>query len=447
MLGLLLRAIRSVVATALVCLLVGLALAPAASAATLFSDGFESANLSAWSVATATGGSAGARTQPVRSGAYAAVLSATSSAGSYAYARKVLSAAQTQVTAAADLRIDSAGTAGNVPLLRLYDANGTRLISLFRQNSDGDRLYVQHSGRYNLTTGTLRLATWGRFEVGVTTAGDSSMVVVRLNGTVIHQTSTAALGTAGVRTVQIGNDTAAQPFGVAADDVLVTSDPTGTSAPPPPAGTCNAAAPQPSNGDPGSLVVADNFESGLGNWTVNRSDATVATQSQVFQSGGCAARIKASASGSSLGNLTRAFPAGMREAWSEGMFNFEAQGVSTSWNAPTFRFFADGKRILDVSRQNGSGSLFVRYPNGSGGWTIIQTGLYPALKRWYRVKIHVLANWNSSTVEVWIDDAKWFATNYATLGTAKLSTQMVGAEHAGQEGTVAIDDVVVKARG
>jgi hypothetical protein len=203
----------------------------------------------------------------------------------------------------------------------------------------------------------------------------------------------------------------------------------------------------PSNSDPGSIVVAENFESGLGNWTVNRAgDATVGTQSQVFYGGGCAARIKVSASGSSLGNLTRAFPTGMREAWAEGLFNFEAQGVSTSWNAPTFRFFSDGKRILDVSRQNGSGSLFVRYPNGSGGWTIIQTGLYPALKRWYRVKIHVLANWNSSTVEVWIDGARWFATNYATLGTAKLSMQMVGADHFGQEGTVAIDDVVVKAR-
>ena len=158
-------------------------------------------------------------------------------------------------------------------------------------------------------------------------------------------------------------------------------------------------------------MVADNFESGLGWWTINRTgDAAVTTQSQTVHAGGCAARITVSASGSSLGNMTRAFPAGTREAWSDGWFDFEAQGASTSWNAPTFRFFSNGKRVLDVSRQNGSGSMFVRYPNGSGGWTILQTGQYPALRRWYHLKIHVLANGNASTVEVWLDGSRIFAT-------------------------------------
>ena len=44
------------------------------------------------------------------------------------------------------------------------------------------------------------------------TNGTASTVEVRLNGSVIYQTTSASLGTAGVSTVQIGNDTAAQAF-------------------------------------------------------------------------------------------------------------------------------------------------------------------------------------------------------------------------------------------
>ena len=44
------------------------------------------------------------------------------------------------------------------------------------------------------------------------------------------------------------------------------------------------------------------------------------------------------------------------------------------------------------------------------------------------------------------DGSRIFATTSATLATGRLTMQMVGADHAGQEGVVAVDDVVVKAR-
>ncbi len=210
---------------------------------------------------------------------------------------------------------------------------------------------------------------------------------------------------------------------------------------------CNTATPAPTTWDPGTVVVADNFEGGLGRWSVKQyGDARVTTQTQTVRSGGCAGRISVSANWDSLGNMTKWLPAGTREVWADGWFNFEAQGTSTSWNLPTFRLFSNGKRVLDVSRQNGSGSLFVRYPNGSGGWTIRSTGRYPSQWRWYRVKLHAIANWSHSTVEAWLDGSRIFATTYATLGTGQLHMQMVGADHARQQGVIAVDDVVVKAR-
>lgn len=436
-------------ALAVACTLALLALAPAAGAATLFGDGFESGSLSAWSAATSSGGSAAVQSSVVRSGSYAGRLTATSNSSSRAYARATLPAAQTTLTVSADVRIASGGSAGNVPIVRLFDANGTRLVSLFRQNSDYDRLYVQHSGRYDSTSGRLPLGKWGHFDVTVTVAGGSSTISVKLDGTLIHQTSSASLGTSGVRAIQAGNDTYGQAFDLFVDNVTASSSDTAATTPPPPppppAGGC-VSAPGPANGDPGTLVVADNFESGLGNWTVKQTgDARVTTQSSTAHGGGCAGRITVSARSDSMGNLTKWLPSGTREVWADGWFNFEAQGLSTSWNVPTFRFFSDTRRVLDVSRQNGSGSLFVRYPSGSG-WTIRSTGLYPSLKRWYHFRVHAIANWNSSTVEVWMDGSRIFATTSATLAVGRLTTQMVGADHAGQEGVVAVDDVVVKAR-
>lgn len=445
------RAMPTTLVTALLAVVFGLAAlsaAPAAGAATIFSDDFETGSLSAWSsVRTSTGGSATVQSHPVRSGTRAARLAATSGEGSLAYARKTLSGARTQLTVAADVRLVSDGSSGNVPLLRLFDPAGTRLISLYRQNRDSDKLYVQHSGRYNSTGGTLALHSWARLEVTIKIVDGADTVIVRHDGSPIYQTTSASLGTAGVQALQLGNDTSGQPFDLVADDMLATTPDAAEPAAAPSGGGCDPSASKPWTGDPGSIVVADNFESGLGQWTVaQQGDAGVTTQSQIVQAGGCAARIAVTANSGSLGNLTRYLPSGTREVWSDGWFHFEEQGISSSWNTPTFRFFSDGRRVLDVSRQNQSAGLFVRYPNGSGGWTIRSTGQYPSLRRWHHVKIHARANWSSSTVEVWLNGSRIFATSSATLGTSRLSAQMVGADHARQEGVVAVDDVVVKAR-
>lgn len=192
---------------------------------TLFSDGFESGSFSAWTtVASQGGGSASVQTSVRKTGTYAALFASDGSGSGYAYARKSLGSARTTLTASGDFDVLQEGpSGGNVPFIRLFTSSGTRLLSVYRQNQASNKIYVSFAGTYNLTSGTLPLNTWGRVSVKVVVNGSASTVEVSLNGVVVYRTTSASLGTAGVLSVQVGNDTASQIYRVAADNILVTS--------------------------------------------------------------------------------------------------------------------------------------------------------------------------------------------------------------------------------
>jgi len=195
-----------------------------AAGSTLFSDGFESGNFAAWSaVQTGADGVATVQSVTVKSGSYAAQLSASAAAGSYAYAREALATAQTDLTASGDFQVTAEGPSGNnVPLLKLMDPSGATLAVLFRQNQSNNQLWLKHSGGYYQTSGTLPLNTWAHLELHVIAAGSgASTVEVRVNGALVYQTTTASLTTAGAQTLQIGCSTASQPFTLFADNITI----------------------------------------------------------------------------------------------------------------------------------------------------------------------------------------------------------------------------------
>ncbi|MEA2134479.1 MAG: large repetitive protein [Solirubrobacteraceae bacterium] len=193
---------------------------------TVFSDGFESGGfVPAWARQVGVpDGAASVVSDVVRTGTYAARLSATANTGSFSLLRYSLSLPHADVTVDEDIRIETEGPSGaNVPLLRLFDATGTRQLTLYRQNANADRLYVTAGSTTTVTTGRLPLGTWGHFTVHVITGpAGAGTVAVSLNGTQIYSTTTATLGTAGVASVQLGNETKKQPFGLVADNVAVT---------------------------------------------------------------------------------------------------------------------------------------------------------------------------------------------------------------------------------
>jgi concanavalin A-like lectin/glucanase superfamily protein len=204
-----------------------------ADAATIFSDGFESGDFSAWSqVQTGGDGLATVQSAIVRTGLLAAQLSESSTAGSKAYLRKTFGSAQQDLTASGDFQVRQQGASGgNVPFFRVLDPTSARLVSVYRQNGTSGAIGVGYGGAYFSTSGSLPLNTWATVALHVITAGTSSTVEVRLNGALIYQTAAANLGSAGVSTVQIGNDTAAQAFNIVADTIQV--DGTAPAASPP----------------------------------------------------------------------------------------------------------------------------------------------------------------------------------------------------------------------
>jgi hypothetical protein len=198
---------------------------PAPSGTTLFSDGFESGSFSSWtSVAMGTGGTATVQSSLRKTGTYAATFANAGAPTGYADSRKTLAGAPTNLTASGDFFVSTEGATGsNVPFLRLFTSSGTRLVSLYRQSQASNRIYVSYAGSYLLTTGVLPLNTWGRLSLRVVVNGPSSTVEVKLNGSTVYLTSSASLGAAGIATVQIGNETAAQTFSVTADNITVGS--------------------------------------------------------------------------------------------------------------------------------------------------------------------------------------------------------------------------------
>src|SRR6266508_99091 len=200
----------------------------------IFSDGFESGDFSAWSqVQTTGGGTAVVQSAIVRTGSLAARLSESSTAGSRAYVRKTFGSAQQDLTASGDFQgLQQGATGGNVPFFRFYDASSVRLVSLYRQNGTSGSIGLGYGGSYFSTSGSLPLNTWATLALHVITNGASSTVEVSLNGSLIYQTGSASLGTAGVSTLQIGNDTAAQAFTIVADTINVENGVPGTPSPP-----------------------------------------------------------------------------------------------------------------------------------------------------------------------------------------------------------------------
>lgn len=236
-----------------------LAGAAPAWADTLFSDGFESGDFSAWSRVGVTGdGKATVQSATVKTG-LAAQLSEGTTAGSTAFVRKTLVSPQQDLTATGDFRVLQQGAnGGNVPFFTLLNPDGANVLSVYRLNNKSGSIRLRYGGSQFSTTGKIALSTWGTIAVHVIAVGSGSTVNVSLNGTQIYQTTSANLAGAGISTVQIGNDTAAQAFSLVADTISVQAP-----APPLPSAPVNASPPAVS----GTPQDGQTLTASTGNWT------------------------------------------------------------------------------------------------------------------------------------------------------------------------------------
>lgn len=449
------RGATALIVALLSVLIVGSALA-IPSDTQVFSDNFEGGDLSNWQVETRANGSAIVETGTGFNGTKAARITVPDyGAGSMAYLKRVLPEPANGLSAEGRFKVLSGGcdesagySQGNVPFFRFFDPNGKRVVGLYRSNGSAcaknGKMYVQHSGNFFRTGKNISFGRWYRVELRAAVSQPSqSLVQVYLDGSLVYETQIANNGILPFASVNIHNEHPNQVGDLLADDVRLAT----FGAPPPPSNPCDASAPLPVSDAPGSTILADGFETfDLSKWTTAglSGDGTATVQTGVVKSGNCAVKLHVTSSTASKANLSRTLPAGTSDVWADGWFNVQAEGTNANSNVPLFRIFTGTNRIVDLYRGNGNDALFLRIPNGSGGFSFVSMNRVLSLNQWYQLKVHAIANGSSSTVEVWLNGTLVYSRATAPLGVTSFDSLMIGSEHFAQEGDLVADDIVVK---
>lgn len=182
-------------------------------------DGFDAGLDANWRTVTGGDGQATLAMTPDP----AARLVATANKNSLAALREDLPGPKDRLVVEAKTRFTVEGSTGAVPVFRLFDASGARLLTLLRRSgSTRGQLQVSYGTTTLNTSGDLPLGEAEatiRLEVERATAG-STTVRLLVNGVEVHKSATATLAAA-VSIVQLGSDSRRQPFDATFDDVLL----------------------------------------------------------------------------------------------------------------------------------------------------------------------------------------------------------------------------------
>jgi fibronectin type 3 domain-containing protein len=191
----------------------------------LFSDGFESGNLSQWTNSTGLV----AQQQEVFEGSWAARATTT---GSAAYAEKQLAVEQSRLYYRTRFKIVSQASTSTVILMKVRTAGGTSLLRLYVTGSDKLATRNDFTGVTTTSTTNVSLGAWHLAELRTTVNGTSSTIEVLLDGTLVTALSkTDSLGATPIGRIQLGDDGTGKTYDVGYDSVLAAVMPTNDSLP------------------------------------------------------------------------------------------------------------------------------------------------------------------------------------------------------------------------
>ncbi len=420
----------------------------------IFADNFEGGDLSNWTTNVSGSGVAVVENGIGHDGPNAARL-LVPNAGAKANIQKYLSPQRYALSAAGWFKVLKGGcnsaaaySNGNVPFFRFFDEDGRRIVGLYRINGpscgDNTKVYVQHTGGFFRVGVNVKFGIWYKIELraAVQDAG-ASLVEVYVNGGKKYTTTTANNGLKPFNSVVIHNEHPDQVGELVADDIVLSTFGSG----PAPTNPCNTATATPTTSDPGAVVVADNFEGyNFANWSEveQAGDGTATIQTAIRKTGNCAVKLHVSSASTSKANLRKNLPAGTTDVWADGWFYVQTEGSSNS-NVPFFRIFnGTTNRIIDVYRQNVTGTLFVRLP-GASGFTYTSLGMSLPLGEWHRIKVHGTATAGADLVQVWVDGVQKLNKSDAEFGVSELNLVRIGSEHNAQVMDLYADDVIVTA--
>jgi hypothetical protein len=195
---------------------------PGAASKPLLDDGFENGGTGAWTkVEFGDQSTVSVEREAARTDRLGLRITAGQAPGSFAMARFSFPTTRSSLRVDLDFHVLSeGGSGGNTPLLRLLNADGSRLISIYRQNVAGGRIWITDGTTRSSTLGRVELETWAHLELSTARVGDVVQVNVALDGQLIGG-ATLAPAIAGMSMIQLGNETKGQSFAIAIDNVRV----------------------------------------------------------------------------------------------------------------------------------------------------------------------------------------------------------------------------------
>jgi chitodextrinase len=195
---------------------VGLGTTTAGAVGLVFSDGFESGNLSQWTGSTGVT----VQQQVTYAGSWAARATAT---GAPAYAYKSLSTPLSELYYDGRFDVISQGGTTNASLVRFRTSSAGAILTILRR-SDGKLAYYNEVTGVTTVGPAVSASAWHELEVHVLINGASSLVEVWLDGTKISALSkTDSLGTSAVGRVYIGDPATGRTFDYAFDNQVVST--------------------------------------------------------------------------------------------------------------------------------------------------------------------------------------------------------------------------------
>jgi hypothetical protein len=186
---------------------------------TLFSDGFETGDLSQWSTVS---GLTIESTNP-HSGTYGAEETST---GTPTYAYENLPGAYAELWAQTWVYVNSQSTPAN--LIGFRGSNGGSIINLYLSQTGKLSLRGNVGGGFtSISATTMLTGSWHRVVLHAIINGTSSSVDVSLDGTAMTDLSRTGqnLGTNAITSLQLGETTSGRAYDIDFDDVAVAQSP------------------------------------------------------------------------------------------------------------------------------------------------------------------------------------------------------------------------------
>jgi fibronectin type 3 domain-containing protein len=192
--------------------------APGTAKTFVFTDGFETGNLSRWT----TNNGVFAQDLYKTTGVFGAEAKSTKNTAQWA--SKTLPRTHTDLTYRLRLQL-LVGKKDTVDVMRIQTATGTDLLSLLYDGNRRLGLRNDVTNQTVISTTAITNGSWYDVRVHVVVNGTASTIEVFLNGVKITALSppTASLGTSPVGRVLIGENVSGHAYDLAFDDVVVTS--------------------------------------------------------------------------------------------------------------------------------------------------------------------------------------------------------------------------------